>query len=302
MASGDDELVWDVETGDWTAVVMRADGTAGVQATIAAGVRIGWLGPLAVTTLIAGVAILAAGIWTIVAAARSVTSPTTATTFADRTYPLRLDARLDQPLSRWQWLVKWILAIPHVLILVPLWIALIVTTVIAFFAILVTGRYPRSLFDFAVGVLRWTWRVAFYAFSAVGTDRYPPFSLAPDEHYPAGLDVVPPDRLSRRLVLVKSWLLAIPHLLVLAVLTGGIGAHVGGAATALVLVAAFVLLVSGTYPLALFDVIIGCNRWAYRVLAYVLLMTDEYPPFRFDAGGSEPRPTERPTGPSAASA
>ena len=188
------------------------------------------------------------------------------------------------------------------LILVALWIGLAVTTTIAFVAILVTGRYPRSLFDYGVGVLRWSWRVGFYAFSAVGTDRYPPFSLAPDPSYPADLDIVRPQGLSRGLVLVKSWLLALPHLVVLALLTGGFGVHVGGATTALVLVAAAVLLVSGTYPQALFDVIVGCNRWAYRVIAYVLLMTDEYPPFRFDAGGPEPRPDRRPAEPVAAPA
>lgn len=299
IASGDSSVLWDVEPGTWTAVVMRADGTAGVDATIGAEVQLSWLGPLAVATAVGGIVLLAAGFGLVVTAASSTNLPTSTrggAPFQGR-YPLRLEARLDEPLSRWQWLVKWFLAIPHVLVLVPLWIGLLVTTTIAFFAILVTGRYPRSLFAYGVGVLRWTWRVGFYAFSAVGTDRYPPFSLASDPAYPADLDVVAPERLSRGLVLVKSWLLALPHLLVVAVLTGGLGVHVGGATTALVLVAAVVLLVSGTYPLALFDVIIGCNRWAYRVLAYVMLMTDEYPPFRFDAGGPEPRSGDEPPAP-----
>src|SRR5690606_3017179 len=87
-------------------------------------------------------------------------------------------------------------------------------------AILVTGRYPRPLFDFNLGVLRWTWRVGFYSFAAFGTDHYPPFTLGPAPDYPATLDLAYPARLSRGLVLVKWWLLAIPHYLVVSLITG----------------------------------------------------------------------------------
>jgi hypothetical protein len=206
------------------------------------------------------------------------------------TYPLELQGTLDPQLSRWQWLVKWLLAIPHYVVLCFLWIAFVVLTVVAFFAILFTERYPRAIFDFNVGVLRWTWRVAFYSYGALSTDRYPPFTLAHDPDYPATLTVAYPEHLSRGLVLVKWWLLAIPHYLVVGVLVGGGG---GGLVTVLVLCAAIALLFVARYPRGIFDLVMGSQRWAFRVAAYATLMTDVYPPFRMDLGGEEPAGREQ---------
>jgi hypothetical protein len=216
--------------------------------------------------------------------------------------PVALNAWIDDGLSRWMWLVKWLLAIPHFIVLAFLWCAFFVVALIAFFAILFTGRYPRGLFGFNLGVLRWSWRVEYYcAHGGLGTDRYPPFSLGAVPDYPATLDIAYPDRLSRGLVLVKWWLLAIPQYLIVALFVGGgwgwttsrdgglyrfdpVG---GGVLGLLVIVAGALLLFSGRYPPSLFALVIGLNRWVYRVIAYATLMTDAYPPFQLDEGGSD---------------
>ncbi len=197
----------------------------------------------------------------------------------DAHYPVSLEGELDPNLSRWLWIFKfWLLAIPHYIVLAFLGIAFLVLWVVAFFAILFTGKYPRGIFDFNVGVLRWTWRVSFYSSGALGTDRYPPFSLKATD-YPAAFDVEYPEHLSKGLVLVKWWLLAIPHYIVVGILHGG---RSGGLNFVLVIFAAVALLFTGRYPVSIFDLVIGVNRWAFRVFAYAALMRDEYPPFRLD--------------------
>ncbi|WP_417281564.1 DUF4389 domain-containing protein [Actinomadura gamaensis] len=213
--------------------------------------------------------------------------------------PLRVEGTPDPAPSRALWLVKWLLLIPHYIVLLLLWIGVVVVSVIAFFAILFTGRYPRALFDFTVGVLRWNWRVSYYGYGMLATDRYPPFTLGEAPDYPARLTVAYPERLSRGLVLVKWWLLAIPHYLILAAFSGagmysasGSGGwRTPGLIGASVLIVAIALLFTARYPRGLFNLLMGLNRWSLRVSVYALLLSDVYPPFRLDQG---PLETERP--------
>ncbi|MEL7207648.1 MAG: DUF4389 domain-containing protein, partial [Actinomycetota bacterium] len=237
---GTQEIEWEATAGRWAVVVMNADGRPGVSFDADVGARAGVV-PTVIGALLAVGAVLTIGaVGLIVLGAVAPDGPTEGRTAADGQpvgqpvsgspalpwpdHPVAVEAQLDPGLSRWQWLVKWLLAIPHVVVLVFLWLAVVVLTVVAGIAIVFTGRYPRRIFDFNVGVLRWSWRVSYYATTGgIGTDRYPPFTLAPVDDYPASLDVAYPEQLSRWLVLVKWWLLAIPHYVIIGVLAGGIG-------------------------------------------------------------------------------
>jgi hypothetical protein len=136
-------------------------------------------------------------------------------------YPLTIRAEFAERLDRWLFLIKWLLIIPHVIVLVFLWIGVIFSWLYSMFAILFTGVYPRGPFNYNVKVLRWTWRVGFYSYQALGTDKYPPFTLDKRDDYPADLDVPYPYRLNKGQALFQWWLLAFPHHVILGFLRGG---------------------------------------------------------------------------------
>ena len=301
QGTGSQTLEWDLESGQWAVVVMNADASAGVSVDASAGAKASWVLPVGIGLLAGGLVVVIIGAVMVVAGVILLARHTDVELAGPEPptgQPVRLQGRRDPSLNRWLWLVKWVLLIPHFIVLAVLWLAFWVVTLVAFFAILFTERYPRSLFDFNAGVLRWTWRVTFYGYSALGTDRYPPFSLGHEPDYPATFEIAYPERLSRGLVLIKWWLLAIPWYLVLSFIGGGLflsfgwraayALPFGGLLGLLVVFAALALAFTGRYPSGLFDLVMGLNRWVYRVIAYAGLLRDEYPPFRLDQGGDEP--------------
>ena len=191
----------------------------------------------------------------------------------ERNYPLEIRGELSLPPNRGLWLIKWLLALPHWIILFFLGIAAFVVWFIAWWAVLFTARYPRWMFSYITGVMRWQWRVSFYA-GVLGTDRYPPFGFASDDDYPADLYVEYPERLSRVKVIFKWWLLAIPHYIIVY--------FFGGLAFAVSIITGIILLFTGKFRDDLFGVQMAINRWKWRVNGYTSFLYDDYPPFEFD--------------------
>jgi hypothetical protein len=180
---------------------------------------------------------------------------------------LQFDIAYPERLSRLLIFVKWLLAIPHYIVLMFLGIAGFFAWIIGFFAILITGNFPRSLFEFMVMLLQWSARVTGYV--NLMTDAYPPFG---EGDHPVNLSLNYPPHLSRLLIFVK-WLLLLPHFVILYVL--------GIVSSVITFIAFFAILFTAKYPKGLFDFMVGYYRWSNRVSSYFLLMTDAYPPFGF---------------------
>ena len=183
-------------------------------------------------------------------------------------YPVRVEAKRQEEYHRFLPLVKWLLAFPHYLVLIVLGIGVLFVHLIAFFAVLFTGRYPRGMWDFVVGVMRWAWRVGAYVLLL--TDEYPPFTLDEEPSYPATLEIDYPEHVNNWRPLVH-WLLILPYYFVASILVSvaGIVAFVG----------VFVILFTKRLPEGMFDLILIPYRWSVRAQAYFYFLVTEYPPF-----------------------
>lgn len=186
----------------------------------------------------------------------------------DVQYPDSLNRILNNPFLFW---IKFVLAIPHLLILTALSFVVAVITIIAFVSILFTRKYPEGLWQFTVNVMRWGANVGAY----VGQlrDEYPPFSWEPGL-YPVTLEADYAPEMARWMPLVKTWpypIILIPHLIVLIFLII--------AAIVVWIIGSFAVLFTGKWPRGLFDFVVGTSRWANRVTAYNRMVVDKYPPF-----------------------
>jgi hypothetical protein len=178
--------------------------------------------------------------------------------------------------ARWRPFFNWVLAIPHLLVVSVINYAVGVVVLIAWFAILFTGKFPPGLFRFLAMARRYQWRTVSHAMGL--REPYPPFEFEmvsedPGTDPPARYSVDEPEVLSRGLIFIK-WLLAVPHFIALFfVFIGVFFAWIVGA---------FAVLFTGAWPQGIRDFIVGSTRWTERVMAYVYLMRDEYPPFSLD--------------------
>ncbi|MFL5827637.1 MAG: DUF4389 domain-containing protein [Thermoleophilaceae bacterium] len=183
-------------------------------------------------------------------------------------YPVSVSFRWQEEYAQFMPLIKWLILIPHYFVLFFLWVAAFVSWVIAFFAVLFTRRFPRSLFDFNLGVLRWTLRVTSYGY--LMNDRYPPFSLGEEPDYPAQLSIEYPEEVDRWRA-PFAWIVGLPY-----ALAAGVLQYI---ASLLAFFAIFTILFTKRYPKGMFDIVDVATRWQFRSVAYSGFMVTKYPPF-----------------------
>jgi hypothetical protein len=196
-------------------------------------------------------------------------------------YPIRLEIERPEPASRILnfplyigTFIRSIILIPHFIILYFFQILAGILYLVATVAILFSGRYPEGLFRFYVGYTRWTTNV--YAYLVGVLDEYPPFSTDHQEGYPCVLDVDYVGSYSRLLnfpifgLIIKSILL-IPHFIVVFFLVL--------AAIVVIFIIQFAVLFTGSFPIGMYNFLVGVGRWSTRITGYLYALTDKYPPF-----------------------
>jgi hypothetical protein len=186
-------------------------------------------------------------------------------------YPVRFDAERQDEYNRFLPLVKWLLAFPHYVVLLFLGIGALFAILIAFFAVIITGRFPRGLWDFVTGVHRWGLRVGAYVLLL--TDQYPPFSLEDDPAYPVTAEWDYPEQIDRWRPLVQ-WILIIPYAIL-----AGILFYV---AEFVALIGVFVILFTKNLPEGMFRLIVNPFRWQQRANSYGGFVVKQYPPFEWE--------------------
>lgn len=192
-------------------------------------------------------------------------------TVMDSGYPVGLEVDPAAPQNRLTVFFRIILAIPHFIVLALLGIVVFIIYVISWFAILFTGSYPAGMLRFMHNFLHWNYRVTAYLYLL--TDKYPAFSLGPDEFYPIRLRM--DERVDNRNRLTTfwpiRWILAIPHLIILGILNYVV--------QVVVFIAWIIALFTGSVPAGIHNFLAGYVRWTARSYAYIYNVVDEYPPF-----------------------
>lgn len=184
-------------------------------------------------------------------------------------YPISIEADYPEAgITNWRPLLQGLMAFPHFFVLFFIAIAGYFALIGAWFSIVFTGRYPPGIFNFIAGAMRWSTRVSGYTY--LMTEQYPPFSLGEDPYPVRARFQYPENGIARWRPFFQGFL-ALPHLIVVYFLA--IAAYVA------FIVAWFSILFTGRYPPGVFNFIVGVMRWQTRVSGYVLLMTEEYPPF-----------------------
>jgi hypothetical protein len=192
-----------------------------------------------------------------------------ATVEAAAEYPVTLDIDRQDQYARFMPLIKWLLAIPHYIVLFFLFIGAAIAIIISWFAVVITRRYPRGLFNYVVGVYRWYYRVGAYV--SLMTDRYPPFTLQDQPDYPVDFDIDYPEEGVARWRPFFAGILIIPYAIAAAALLV--------IAEVVLILVFFTILFAKRFPEGMFNLVVVAFRWVARTNAYQNWLVTKYPPF-----------------------